>query len=301
MGITRGMIKLLMREGKKRAFSGTVLTCGRQDISATQKQLKKWSEELKFQLNKVQLHLAENNHFKKKGCISDIMFFKSIGLDKVDSLDFCDFEKCTIIHDLNTNIPARLHNKYDLIIDSGTSEHIFNFPKVLENYNKMLKIGGRIIHCLPTSNFVNHGFYMFSPTVFQDYYTSNKWKILDCLFIQLFPRNLKKLWKIYEYNFKKMMLLGVGGHKGTYGTFFVTQKTKKSTFDAQVQQTFYLDAWQKSTDIKTENSTTILTNKYIKKIVSHIPGKIKDDWRQTYYKLISKIHPKFRLKCVAKF
>ena len=61
-----------------------------------------------------------------------------------------------------------------MIIDGGTMEHIFHIPNVLNNIYRMLRVGGRIIHISPSSNYVDHGFYSFSPTLFYDFYQTNK-------------------------------------------------------------------------------------------------------------------------------
>ena len=37
----------------------------------------------------------------------------------------------------NKPIKKSLYNKYNNIVDTGTFEHIFNIPRVLENYTKI--------------------------------------------------------------------------------------------------------------------------------------------------------------------
>ena len=225
MAIAHGMTKLLMREGKRENYSGHVLTIGKQEVNETTPQdLQGWAREMDCQLNPIAESFFSDKRFIKNSYITDTALFLSLGFDNLDSVDYSDFEQCTITHDLNVDVPARLHNKYDLIVDVGTSEHIFNFPKVLENYNKMLKVGGRIIHGLPSSNHVDHGFYMFSPTLFRDYYSANNWEIKDCLFFR-YSRILEGLWDIYEYTPGCLDRFSFGGlNNGLYGVFFVVKK-----------------------------------------------------------------------------
>jgi hypothetical protein len=200
---------------------------------------------------------------------------------------------------LNKDVPADLYNRYDLIYDGGTSEHVFNFPKVLENYNRMLKVGGRIIHALPSSNFVDHGFYMFSPTVFVDYYASNKWDIINTFFIKHSFKNNKI--SIYSYEPSCFSRYSFGGfNKGMYEVFFVARKTDNSTFTASVQQGNYLRRWNISVQEKqvASNSTNSLL---IKKISNLLPSKIRDKVRPYYCQLIFKLPLKNYLKFVAKY
>jgi len=252
MGIALAMVKLLMRDGKKDPFKGSVITAGKQEIFATFKDITKWAEEMDFPLkSEVKKDLINKGWLKKNENVEDIAFFRLLGFDRIESLDSNDFEKCTIVHDLNQDIPQELHNQFDLIFDGGTSEHIFDFPKVLENYYKLLKVGGRIIHALPASNFVDHGFYMFSPTLFYDYYTANQWDIVDALFFRHSYRHDRRLWDIYNYKPGSLNRHTYGGlNRGLYGTFFVARKKAASIFDASVQQGFYLRAWNNKPEDK---------------------------------------------------
>jgi hypothetical protein len=89
-----------------------------------------------------------------------------IGAQKVDSLDASDFEGATIIHDLNEPMPHCYKDRYDVVFDGGTLEHVFNFPVALRNAMEAVKIGGHLILLTPTNNYCGHGFYQFSPELF---------------------------------------------------------------------------------------------------------------------------------------
>src|SRR5690348_10401159 len=42
----------------------------------------------------------------------------------VSSMDISDYEQAAIVHDLNYPVPQNLHEKFDLVIDGGTLEHV---------------------------------------------------------------------------------------------------------------------------------------------------------------------------------
>lgn len=119
---------------------------------------------------KDQIALFKNN---SKG-IEEVTFtddyseplFEMLGATTVDSLDYSDYEKATIIHDLNTPIPDALKNKYTAIVDGGTIEHVFNFPIAIKNCMEALQVGGHYIGITPANNTMGHGFYQFSPELF---------------------------------------------------------------------------------------------------------------------------------------
>lgn len=85
---------------------------------------------------------------------------------KVTSLDASKYEGAAVIHDLNKPVPDDLIEKFDLVVDGGTLEHVFNFPMAIENAMKMVKIGGHLILVTPANNQCGHGFYQFSPELF---------------------------------------------------------------------------------------------------------------------------------------
>jgi len=94
--------------------------------------------------------------------------------------DFTHYEGSEIKHDFNYEIPAEYHNKFDLIIDNGTIEHIFNLPQALINVKKMLKLQGVVFHVGPMI-MPNHGFYSYNPTLFADFYEANGFSIEDLI------------------------------------------------------------------------------------------------------------------------
>jgi SAM-dependent methyltransferase len=91
---------------------------------------------------------------------------RPLGFTKIDAMDASDYEGANVIHDLNHLIPLEMQEKYDLVWDGGTLEHIFNFPRALENAMRMVKVGGHIALHTPANNQCGHGFYQFSPELF---------------------------------------------------------------------------------------------------------------------------------------
>lgn len=92
--------------------------------------------------------------------------FKSLGAQQVSSMDISAFEGAEFIHDLNVPIPGHLKQRFDLVFDGGTLEHIFHFPTALKNCMEMVKEGGHLIIHNVINNYCGHGFYQFSPELF---------------------------------------------------------------------------------------------------------------------------------------
>jgi len=96
---------------------------------------------------------------------------KNIGSSSVDSIDISSYEKASILHDMNQPLPRELCNKWDTVIDGGSLEHIYHFPQAMDNCSRLCRTGGQIIHFVPGNNFLNHGFYQFSPDLFYQLYS----------------------------------------------------------------------------------------------------------------------------------
>lgn len=105
--------------------------------------------------------------------------FDWLGL-KLDVIDREKRQGSEIVLDLNDGIDfdSPFHpwqdytQRYDLVIDPGTSEHCFNIAQAANNLADAVKLGGHIAQAIPMAMF-NHGYYNLNPIWFQDFYTQN--------------------------------------------------------------------------------------------------------------------------------
>lgn len=182
MGLSSPLLRFLAREHRRQPFAGEVVTLGRQCVYATQAELLRMLAEegvtpvplppdFSWHTNLPQWQGTANAQY-----ISDVAFFRALGADRVSALDFSAFEGAELVADLNRPAPPEWEGRFDLIVDSGTLEHVFHLPQALANLGRMVRVGGRVIHLSPGNNYVNHGFYQFSPTLFADFYRANGWE-----------------------------------------------------------------------------------------------------------------------------
>jgi SAM-dependent methyltransferase len=108
-----------------------------------------------------------------------------LGASAITVLDASAYEGADTIHDMNTPVPAVWHGQYDAVIDSGSLEHIFNFPVAMGNLANMLKEGGTIFVSTPANNLMGHGFYQFSPELmFRVFSEANGFTIHKILLVE---------------------------------------------------------------------------------------------------------------------
>ncbi len=91
---------------------------------------------------------------------------EAIGADEIVSVDASGYEGASVTHDMNLPIPSELCERFDIVIDGGTMEHVFMPAVALANMMKMTKVGGALIIWTPANNLCGHGFYQFSPEFF---------------------------------------------------------------------------------------------------------------------------------------
>jgi hypothetical protein len=191
--------------------------------------------------------MAIRPDFAAKHYVSDNLFFASLGFTRVISIDYSDFEGADVIHDLNRpGLSEKLGTAVDLVIDAGTAEHVFHFPNLLDNIFNILTVGGHVIHSLPVHNQVDHGFYQFSPTLFFDYYSANKWQINHCYLIQLGKDHaiVDNPWVLFQYKPGCLDQLSNGGFDDKiYAIIFCAKKTTESTTGVIPYQNYYRKVW----------------------------------------------------------
>jgi hypothetical protein len=93
-------------------------------------------------------------------------FLEALGARELQFMDSNPYEGADVIHDLNNPVPDSLKEKYDLVLDGGTLEHVFNFPIALKSVMEMVSVGGHAIFLAPTNNYPGHGFYQLSPELY---------------------------------------------------------------------------------------------------------------------------------------
>lgn len=239
MGLGKAPANILLQEASRNPLRGRVLTLGRQDIWLTIDKLRSISARSGVPLREIKnIELSHKPWFSQQGYISDRSFFELLGFEQIESLDYSDYEGANHIADLNSDrMPNHLLGAFDFIVDGGTLEHVFHVPNVLKNIFSMLRTGGRILHMAPSSNHIDHGFYMFSPTLFSDFYFANKFEINLSQIYRHTQEHVTDPWEVIDYEPGCLDNVSFGGlDNSIYGIVFLATKTDQSSGDAIPQQ-----------------------------------------------------------------
>ena len=94
-------------------------------------------------------------------CVDVDPSFNSIRLD-------LNFDECPIEH----------RHKYDFVTNHGTSEHLLNQYNFFKVTHDLTKPGGLMLHAVPFTVHLDHGFFNYQPNFFESLAKSNSYKIL---------------------------------------------------------------------------------------------------------------------------
>ncbi len=172
-----------------------------------------------------------------------------LGARNVQTVDVSDYEKASLIHDMNVPVPQSWHQTYSCVIDSGTLEHVFNFPVAIRNCMDMIKPGGHFIGITPANNQMGHGFYQFSPELYYRVFSpENGFEMVK----MLIPVDLNGTTDWYEVSDpatvkSRVMLV----NSIPLSLMFIARKKEhKPVFTTTPQQSDYSVIWKKSDDQK---------------------------------------------------
>lgn len=98
-------------------------------------------------------------------------FYKSLGIEYL-ALDVNE-KMGAVICDLNKTGHS---HRAELVTNNGTSEHIFNQAACFQNAHEMST--DVMLHVLPFTPWINHGFYNYNPILFRDLAAANDYKTI---------------------------------------------------------------------------------------------------------------------------
>lgn len=241
MGLNTNVIKLLLQLDKEGLRYGDVLTLGRQRLNLPKRTLHKHLREFGYPVSGAKIKAESRGYCEG--------FLKLLGASEVHSMDVSDYEKASLLHDLNQPIGESLHCTYDTLIDSGTLEHVFNFPVAIKNCMELLKIGGYYIGFTPCNNFFGHGFYQFSPELYYRVFSAENGFVLSKMYFYVDKPNAV----FYEVKdpaaVRERVILN-----NAYPSFLMVlaqKEARKNIFEATPQQSDYEHiVWKKEKSVR---------------------------------------------------
>ena len=267
MGIIEPFFKIILAENSYKNFSGKLTVIGKQTLNVEKKEVIKLLEKENIDtsgLKKV-TKFDNSTRYAKNSNLSyffDHDVLEALGHNiKYSSLDRSDYEGAKIIQDMNMPLKKKYFNNFDIVIDGGTMDNLFNPVNFLQNVVKMLKPGGRAI--LGNHFFQTPGAYLaYSPEYYFSFFSVNNFKDIKIFIIQ--SKNVKDYKKnrhryfteIYSYKPYFTPSKNYDYHKAVKNcntinnVVCIAEKGKSSTWNKIPCQSQYLDKkeidWRKN-------------------------------------------------------
>lgn len=110
-------------------------------------------------------------------------FYESLGFVRYVAIDINEAMDAVAM-DLNQNLFEHYNftEQFDLVTNNGTGEHLFDQKTVFENIHNLCKVGGLMLHQLPSVGWVSHGFYGIQAGLFIDLAGANGYTVERCGF-----------------------------------------------------------------------------------------------------------------------
>src|SRR5215213_7874836 len=163
MGVSRVTAQYLVAARKEGVRFDRTLTIGRQSLFAGPR----WAWNAMVRSGVVPA-ISKREYlaaFDESPWFADPLL-RALGAAELSAMDASGWEGADVVHDLNRPVPDELHQRYSLVYDGGSIEHIFDVPTVLRSYMEMVEVGGHLIIQTNADGHMGHGLYQFSPELF---------------------------------------------------------------------------------------------------------------------------------------
>jgi SAM-dependent methyltransferase len=242
MGIDLNGAQLLIMEHKNGVSFERMATLGRQGLHANRPALISVLREAGYEISMDRMHklLDPTTEYSEE-------LFGLLGAREVNAIDVSDYEGAQIVHDMNRRIPDRLASAFDLVLDSGTLEHIFDFPTALRNSAQMVRPNGRFISITMANNFCGHGFYQFSPELFYRFLCSkNGYVVESCIIWEDVPGS--RFYQVPDPDAVRTRI----DLTSDFGTYMIVKANRLGDISPEFtpQQSDYLQLWNRSSEVR---------------------------------------------------
>jgi hypothetical protein len=193
------------------------------------------------------------------------LFFTLFGARQVSSVDYSDYEGATHIHDFNKPLPTALKERFSVVFDGGTIEHVFNIPEAFKNCMEMVRIGGHFIQVSPANNFMGHGFWQISPELIYRIFSQENGFELKAVLMHESSVTIPK-WSEFGTWYKVddpstcHSRVELVNSRPTYICTIAQRVEERRIFEYSPQQSDYVEAWNQVQRQDYEGSATLMSS-----------------------------------------
>jgi hypothetical protein len=281
VGIEVQSLRMLLLVRQMGVSLKNVLTIGRQDLLVTGPQIQQVFDSFGEPVSPEEAAMLALGRDRFSEPV-----IERLGGTNVGSMDASTYEGATVIHDLNDPVPESLEAKYSLVIDGGTLEHVFDFPRAIRTCMSLPEVGGHLLMMNPANNSMGHGFYQFSPDLFYRVFTpANGYRVKAMFLVSPFSDHE---WLYVRDPAAVRSRIGYNDSREVWYIFVIAERTAiVPMFTEWPHQSDYAAEWsgkpQKGDDggrlAFFDAAATVKPNSARQKIRGFLPSKARLAWR----------------------
>lgn len=181
-------------------------------------------------------------------------FFSLLGAKHIESVDVSSYQGATILHDMNEPIPPEFCDRFTLVHDGGTIEHVFNITQALKNCMDMVRVGGHFTQVSVANNYSGHGFWQISPElIFRAFSPKNGFQVQAVLMHEVIAG---RRWYLVSDPDQIRARVELCNSQPTYILTIAKRIAKASIFQHPPQQSDYVRMWDSTLDSAQSDSAT---------------------------------------------
>ncbi len=277
MGINYESAKFMLYAQRKGVSFKQTAMIGRQGLMMAKSELVRAFGDFQFDLSIEQATtiLQSQNGFAEP-------LFEQLGAHSVASFDNSAYEQATEIWDMNQTVPADYHQRYSVVLDGGSLEHVFNFPVALKNCMEMVRVGGHFLSITPANNLLGHGFYQFSPELFFRVFTAQNGFELISVIAGIENSNCR-WYKVTDPNTVKRRVTLVN-NRPVYLMVIAKRVADVPIFAATPQQSDYVASWENG-EVRTNLDSQTTRSSAFAMAKTYCPDWMKQKLVRTYQRM----------------
>ncbi|MGH7172593.1 MAG: hypothetical protein ACRELG_20120, partial [Gemmataceae bacterium] len=177
MGVGIQVLRHLLASKRDGVSYARTAMIGRQSLHVSVPQVQ---ESMRHFLGRT-LTRAETLAMMGDGFLEGIL--RALGASRIEAVDYSAYEGATIVHDMNRTLPDEHKSQFTAVLDGGSLEHVFDFPRAIRNCMEMLEVGGHFLGITCANNFLGHGFYQFSPELYYRVFSPENGFLIEKMFV----------------------------------------------------------------------------------------------------------------------
>jgi hypothetical protein len=229
--------------------------------------------------------------------------FKLLGARSVESFDASDYEGATHLHDMNSPIPEQFRERYSVVHEGGTLEHVFNIPQAFRNCMEMVRVGGHFLQVNAANSLMGHGFWQMSPELlYRVFSIENGYRTEAMLLHEITPGGR---WYVVVDPDHVRRRVELSNKNPTYILTIARRIAIADIFSKWPQQSDYSAIWHRHTEVAdgeaphgtTKKSRDVPRSGFIAEVRRMIPRPVKRWLRSTAERFRNPFRSPFDPQC----